>query len=258
MASLTLLGAGLARSTNRMSIRTHRTMFQRTVACLVVSLFAVAAAGSPREDAASRRRAAQVFAQLARADRAKRPTLLKRFVSSLARRREVDDATLGFVAWNVGRLYQQTDDDAILEAFLASGLVTAAAETAHGALAEFLENAPDLVRRHPRAATFLHDERGGRILGTPIRIPSLEDADKRCRSRESGYPIRLRAGTDPSAAVALDGKPTGLTTPIGGIDRIELSPGRHRISFTTSTRTISVDIDVPPPANGCVYRVLGS
>jgi hypothetical protein len=66
----------------------------------------------------------------------------------------------------------------------------------------------------------------------------------------------LRAATEPAARVSVDGKDTGLKTPIGILDRVRVGIGKHHLSFQSQEGTTDIDIDVPPHQNACVYRVL--
>jgi hypothetical protein len=206
----------------------------------------------------------RTMAQLAKADARARAKMLPRFLRSVLRPITGDDnVALSSVGWRIGRLYQQSDDDDVLDAVLAAGFDTEAATTMFGRLAGFLEQDPAFVRRHPKAAKFIWSERGGPIVHAPIRVPSLEAAEKHCQEsdsrgwgrgrRQQGY---LQAATEPSARVSVDGKDTDLSTPIGIDDEVFLGPGKHRVSFTTPDRTVDVEGALLPTHDACVYGVL--
>jgi hypothetical protein len=179
-----------------------------------------------------------------------------------------NDRTLSRAARRLARLYRDTDDDRVLDAIIAAGFDTEAAETFHGGLASSLEMeaGPLFLRRHPKAARFVHGESG---IG-----PALELAEYQCLKAEAerGHdephnqpPQRrapqesglLLANTAPRALIAIDGKNTGQTTPVDEHDRVWLGTGKHRVTFTVDGHETNIDVDVPNGRNACLYRELG-
>jgi hypothetical protein len=221
-------------------------------AALVVATGALAAPRFP-----SRARIEATLAKLATADATARTRMLLPFLRSLVHPRTVDDDhALGDVGWRIGRLYQQSDDDRVLEAVEAAGFDTEAAETMHGRLAHFLAWDPAFLRRHAKAASWVRGERGGAIVGAPLTIPSISDADSECRQgeqRDWGVYGYLRAASDPAARVAVDGRDTGLVTPIDFADHVMIAGGHHRIDFDIDGSVGSVEVDVPPDGNACAF-----
>jgi hypothetical protein len=202
----------------------------------------------------------RAVAELAHADAATRQRRLPVLLKSLLRPITTDDdRALSWVGWNIARLYQQSEDDRVLDALRAAGFDTEAAETMHGSFANFLSQDPAFLRRHPLAARFVYEEIGPGAVGAPFRIPTIADAEEHCRPeerrgrRQQGY---LRAASDPSARVSVDGRDTGLRSPIGLQDQIFVGPGRHRVTFVVGERRIALDVDVRPAANGCAFTAL--
>jgi hypothetical protein len=56
----------------------------------------------------------------------------------------------------------------------------------------------------------------------------------------------LLADTTPPARVLVDGKDTGLTTPVTARDKIPLAPGKHAVTFVVGAEQFKTDVTIEP------------
>jgi hypothetical protein len=89
--------------------------------------------------------------------------------------------------------------------------------------------------------------------GKVVRKAIVEGAAAPGRSSNVGY---LLADTIPPARVLIDGKDTGLTTPITAKDRIPLAAGQHRVSFIVGSQSIDVPVMIEAGKNKQLRRDL--
>ncbi|WP_428269500.1 protein kinase domain-containing protein [Haliangium sp.] len=67
------------------------------------------------------------------------------------------------------------------------------------------------------------------------------------RDRDDGKQVGyLIANSTPWAKVIIDGKPTGLTTPIPASKKVKLSPGKHRVVFEYQGQRFPYPIEIKP------------
>jgi hypothetical protein len=177
---------------------------------------------------------------------------------------QADEDLLAVAVWKLMRVYQRTEDDAILDGIRASGVDGGPATTVFGEASAFLQGGPALVRRHAKAAQIIRGEYALTMAELEQQCAQQERSHHNPRTLEvmaahgdkPPVGLRLHAATDPASRVAVDGKDTGETTPISGFEGIVVGAGRHRVSFSAGGRTLDVDVDVQPGYNACVYRVL--
>lgn len=86
------------------------------------------------------------------------------------------------------------------------------------------------------------DERGGSSSSSSSSTTS--SAPAQAPTASGGGEGFLIANTHPWAKVFIDSKDTGKTTPIGPRDRITLKSGKHVVTFVTSDKRVSVEVNI--------------
>jgi hypothetical protein len=84
---------------------------------------------------------------------------------------------------------------------------------------------------------------------SPDAAPPEGRVDARVRVRPDAAPAKAEPGflqvfSTPSASVSVDGRDTGMSTPIVGRKRLSLSPGRHRVGLELDGRTREFSVTI--------------
>jgi hypothetical protein len=229
-----------------------------TLGCMFLGLHSASADSRPAAELIS------AIEQIRKeSDPARRARETGRIIQSLKKQHD-DGPIAALAAWNIARLYRDFDDDRILRVVVDARLDTGLGETFLGTFAHFLESDPAFLRSNKSAQELVKSERGAlRPLVELKRMCKRDEAHlaiyakdptrQRFPARETGL---LRAGTDGSARVSIDGKDTGLSTPIEVWDHVVVGPGHHRVSFRRGEATVDFDVAIEPGQNACLYQSL--
>jgi hypothetical protein len=87
------------------------------------------------------------------------------------------------------------------------------------------------------------EDRGGSSAGSSGTSGGSSTAAPAAAASGGGEGF-LIANTHPWAKVFVDNKDTGKTTPIGPRDRIPLKSGKHVVTFVTSDKRVSVEVNI--------------
>lgn len=87
----------------------------------------------------------------------------------------------------------------------------------------------------------------------PVAAEAAEATGRATAGRAEGY---LVANTYPFARVLVDGKDTGLTTPIGTGNKIALAPGTHRVTFVVDGQRFHSAVNVAPGGTTRIFKRL--